>query len=59
MGHSPYLIPSLFKASLTDDTSSEVELVSKLICFIETDILEAQDNLFLVKVNQAALANCL
>ncbi|GBE85800.1 hypothetical protein SCP_0803220 [Sparassis crispa] len=58
MGHSPRIIPLLLETSLADDPSSEADLASRLIASIETDVLEAQDNLFLAKVNQVALANC-
>ncbi|GBE84986.1 hypothetical protein SCP_0701700 [Sparassis crispa] len=57
IGRSPRLIPPLFESSLADDNSAEADRASILIRQIETNVLEAKDNLFLTKVNQAALAN--
>ncbi|GBE82422.1 Transposon Ty3-G Gag-Pol polyprotein [Sparassis crispa] len=56
-GHSPYLVPPFSQVLLVDDTSDEATRAAELFTCLNTDIMEAKDNLFLVKVNQAALAN--
>ncbi|GBE82210.1 Transposon Ty3-G Gag-Pol polyprotein [Sparassis crispa] len=56
-GHSPRFVPPFSDVSLVDDTSDETAHAAKLFTRLETDVMEAQDNLFLAKVNQAALTN--
>ncbi|GBE85259.1 Transposon Ty3-G Gag-Pol polyprotein [Sparassis crispa] len=56
-GHSPRLVPPFSQVSLADDTLDEATRAAELFTCLDTDIMEARDNLFLTKVNQAALAN--
>ncbi|GBE79178.1 Transposon Tf2-1 polyprotein [Sparassis crispa] len=43
--------------SLADDALNEATRAAELFTHLDMDVMEAQDNLFLAKVNQAALAN--
>lgn len=53
-GHSPRMIPPVEHAPTTDiDATQAATLVSRMEC----DLMEAQDNLVLAKVNQAHQAN--
>ncbi|TFK79038.1 hypothetical protein K466DRAFT_473891, partial [Polyporus arcularius HHB13444] len=59
-GASPRVIPPLFAASSDEVISSfgpDGESANALLQRIETDVLEAQDNLLLAKTHQAAAAN--
>lgn len=57
LGRAPRVIPPLFNAS-TSSTATEIGLAAvdaaRLLETIETDVMEAQDNLLLAKTNQAA-----
>ena len=52
LGHSPQLIPPIVLADLPEDLCSPASVAEDLITQIHTDIMEAKDNLFQVKIYQ-------
>ncbi len=60
LGRSPRVLPPLFDADVSDAAATapdNAQRAADLIRQMETDILEAQDNLLQAKVQQAAAAN--
>jgi len=59
LGHSPHLIPPILPATVADSRSDTTEALcaQDLITTIETDVMEARDNLLQEKVFQMYYAN--
>ncbi|KDQ54032.1 hypothetical protein JAAARDRAFT_106478, partial [Jaapia argillacea MUCL 33604] len=61
MGRSPHIIPPLLTseiATVTESTNeADAQHAADLIKHLEINVLQAQDNLLVAKVSQAAAAN--
>jgi hypothetical protein len=56
MGHTPHIIPPIVPSSMLEPPNEEV-MARNIICQLENDMKEAQDNLLTSKVSQAFHAN--
>ncbi|TFK79041.1 hypothetical protein K466DRAFT_579278 [Polyporus arcularius HHB13444] len=60
LGRSPRILPPLFDDAILQTSSSfpmDADSAAKLLRQIDTDVLEAQDNLLIAKLAQAQAAN--